>query len=608
VIQFIGSGTLESGPPRPQALALSGSRADGKRRLRDPGLSPPLRGPELAGQGQSRAGLEALQAPSNPDLLTSFDGLTNYDRRFARGGNQFSLGEPPDQGLCVGNGYVLESVNTVLRVYDTKGKALTKAIAMSEFYGYPPEIDRETGIFGPATFDISCYYDPETRRWFHVGETLDDDPATGAATGRGRLDLAVSQTANPLGRWNFYAIPTQNDGTEGTPDHGCDPPPCFSDFPHVGADHNGFYITANEFALFGDEFTGANLYAIAKRQLAAGARRPNIVQFETVNYPFGGPAYTVWPAVAPDGLYEREANGTEYFLSRVTDVLQPSSQTDNRIVVWALTNTGSLEDRNPSPRLNTKVIRVTPYSAPSLAEQPPGPIPLAECINDTTTPTPFGTGCWRNFFLPEFEPAHDEVESQLDADFPLMFQVYFAAGRLWSSQPTVVTVGGQQKAGIAYYIVRPKIEDRRVEASLQREDQFGVRRNNLLVPAVGVTKAGKGVISFSLVGRDHYPSAAYAGLDATHGIGKIHVAAEGLGPIDGFSGYKAFGEPVLQRFGDYGAAVADGDTIWTATEYIGQRCTLKQYLKDTARSPLFTCGKTRSAFGNWYTRISKIRP
>ena len=82
--------------------------------------------------------MEALQAGSNPDLLTSFDGLTNYDRRFARGGNQVSAGEPPDQGLCVGNGYVLESVNTVLRVYDTKGKALTKAIAQSEFYGYPP--------------------------------------------------------------------------------------------------------------------------------------------------------------------------------------------------------------------------------------------------------------------------------------------------------------------------------------------------------------------------------------------------------------------------------------------------------------------------------------
>ena len=127
-------------------------------------------------------------------------------------------------------------------------------------------------------------------------------------------------------------------------------------------------------------------------------------------------------------------------------------------------------------------------------------------------------------------------------------------------------------------------------------------------PPSASRKAGKAVISFSLVGQDHYPSAAYASLDAAHGVGKIHVAAEGLGPIDGFSGYKAFGEPVLQRFGDYGAAVADGDTIWTATEYVGQRCTLKQYVKDTERSPIFTCGRTRSAFGNWYTRISKVRP
>ena len=57
MIQFIGSGTPESGPPRPQALALGGSRADGNRRLRDPGISLALRGPELTGRGQSRAGL-----------------------------------------------------------------------------------------------------------------------------------------------------------------------------------------------------------------------------------------------------------------------------------------------------------------------------------------------------------------------------------------------------------------------------------------------------------------------------------------------------------------------------------------------------------------------
>ena len=38
--------------------------------------------------------------------------------------NQFSL-EPPDQGLCVGNGYVVEAVNSVIQVWDTNGNELT---------------------------------------------------------------------------------------------------------------------------------------------------------------------------------------------------------------------------------------------------------------------------------------------------------------------------------------------------------------------------------------------------------------------------------------------------------------------------------------------------
>src|SRR6185436_115648 len=54
-------------------------------------------------------------AATNPDVQVSVNGLTHRDQRLANGGNQFSL-EPPDQALCVGNGFVLEGTNSVLRV------------------------------------------------------------------------------------------------------------------------------------------------------------------------------------------------------------------------------------------------------------------------------------------------------------------------------------------------------------------------------------------------------------------------------------------------------------------------------------------------------------
>jgi len=58
------------------------------------------------------------------------------------------------------------------------------------------------------------------------------------------------------------------------------------------------------------------------------------------------------------------------------------------------------------------------------------------------------------------------------------------------------------------------------------------------------------------------------------------------------------------RWGDYGSAATDGKSIWIASEYIGQSCTLTQYLI----APIGRCGNTRGALGNWDTRISMLTP
>ena len=57
-------------------------------------------------------------ASADAALGASWAGLDHFDQRTANGGNQYSL-EPPDQGLCAGGGYVIEPVNTALKIYDT---------------------------------------------------------------------------------------------------------------------------------------------------------------------------------------------------------------------------------------------------------------------------------------------------------------------------------------------------------------------------------------------------------------------------------------------------------------------------------------------------------
>ena len=525
-----------------------------------------------------------MQSPGR-ELVRSFDGLTNAQQ----GANNFGTVEPPDQGLCVGNGYVIETVNVALRVYDTQGRALSPTIPMSQFLGYP----RDGTTFQT---DPSCYYDSDSNRWFHVVMTLGIDQTTFGFTTPVLMEVGVSQTGNPLGGWLYYTIPTQNDGTDGTPDFDCTPPPCFGDFPHFTVDHNGFYLSANEFSTDESSYGGVEIYAVSKQQLIAGSQHPNIVQFGQFDNPSGDIAYKVWPALTPSGQGQ-----AVYFVSTPGCDACPG---DHRLIVWALPNTSTLASLHPDLRLMSSVVEVMPFTYSGTVEQRPGPVPLADCINDTTAPTPTGPGCWRYWLLNE--PAHNEVESRLDVVGDIN-QVFFANGRLWTAQNTTLDVAGDQKTGIAWYIIQPSIKAGALNAVVEHEGQFGVAHNNLIFPTAAVTNTGHGVLSFTLVGEDYYPSAAYAPLSGS-GVGDVRVAASGLGPVDGFTGYNSLSEPARQRFGDYGAAVAANGSIWFASEYIGQTCTLNEYLMDTKPSPIGTCHGTRRGFGNWYTRVSRVDP
>jgi len=128
-----------------------------------------------------------------------------------------------------------------------------------------------------------------------------------------------------------------------------------------------------------------------------------------------------------------------------------------------------------------------------------------------------------------------------------------------------------------------------------------VANNDVAYPALGVTSSGRVVMAATLSGRDHFPSASYTVV--TDPRPTVRVVSEGLGPQDGFSGYRAFGDPPRPRWGDYGAAAMDGGTLWVASESIEQSCTLDEYLT----APIGSCGDTRTALANWGTRVTGLR-
>ena len=68
-------------------------------------------------------GQEVPTARFNSGLF-GFTGVTFKEHRDADNGNQTS-DTPPDQGLCVGSGEVIEPVNTTFSTYSTVGPART---------------------------------------------------------------------------------------------------------------------------------------------------------------------------------------------------------------------------------------------------------------------------------------------------------------------------------------------------------------------------------------------------------------------------------------------------------------------------------------------------
>ena len=616
LIQAVGSGSLASAPPaqssgtnEPNEIdpASIGDDADASDLVQRAG-SAATQASSIQSQAASVARHRTIRKSEghgeNDDgrrienggagVVLGFDGLTLRNQRLANGGNQFTV-EPPDQGLCVGNGFVLESVNDVLRVWDTNGNALTGVIDLNTFYRYPAAINRTTRAFGPSITDPSCVYDAATQRWFHVVLTLDRKGTTSALSGKNHLDIAVSDSADPRGSWTIYKLPVQNDGTDGTPNHFCTGGPCLGDYPHIAVNRDGLYITTNEFALFGSGFFGAQVYAISKRALVNHSANVPVVLINTgdPSIPFNG--FTLWPAQAPaggDDASNDDGNGTEYFMSSLA--VFEDNGTSNQILIWSLSNTRSLNGTTPNLSLDAKFVDTLTYGVPPRSDQKAGDFPFGQCLSDTTTATPFGVGCWRNFFTAG--GPFPNVEKKIDSNDSRMQQVYYSQGKLWGALDTAVTVGGENRAGIAWFVVNPK------SGKVKNQGVIAVAGNNVTRPAVAATEDGRGIVAFTLTGKDHYPSAAYATLSANYGAGNVQIVAEGVGPADGFTGYNPtalFGR--RSRWGDYGAAATDGNNIWIASEYIGQSCTLAQYV-----SGAFSCGGTRVSQGNWYTRVTKL--
>ena len=283
-------------------------------------FSPAERVPRAPAVGTSRAVATTTTTPSN------FNGTSSRDSQFTNYNLEF---EPPDQGLCEGNGFVLEPVNSAYRIFRTNGRSIRGPFNVNDLYNVGGK---------EFTSDPRCWYDPATTTWFSTILFLND------AGTQGTVLIAVRHAKDPLGLWNEYSIDATDLGGRGCP--------CFGDQPRIGIDQQNLYITADQFSIQGPQFDGGELWVIDKAGLVAG--KPT-VKFAH----FGGLTIDGQSTLAPQPALSTVRPHAEFMLSQ----LDFNNQGDNRLGVWAITDRAAVASGG-LPTVSSIVVNSEPYANP----------------------------------------------------------------------------------------------------------------------------------------------------------------------------------------------------------------------------------------------------
>ncbi len=520
---------------------------------------------------------------------TAVPGLNALDQASV-GGYELT---PPDDALCEGNGYVLQAVNNVLQVRSSSDlHVVLGAEAMESFFS--PALTT-TGF--DFLSDPACYFDPDTQHWFVTELALDSVNLSGSA-----VFIATSVTTSPVGPWNIYVLDTTFDGVVCTA--AINQPSCLGDQPKIGANKNAFFISTNSFDNGTGVFNGAQLYVLDKSGLALGLSSVNTAYFDIgqffdtpegfddcgggvlpdasgfAGFPFCW--YSVVPATTPNAMYTTARGGTEFLLSALDWFLS----IDNRIALWAVTGTSTINQVFPSLTLQYAVVTTESYGFPPNAVQKAGPIPFGDTLLGPPSP---GVG---------------PIATNDDRMADVKFTKTKTDSSVWGALNTIVQVPGccnvlNTHAGIAYFDFRPIwIGPFLVGATVVNQGYIANAFEDVAFPGLALGAQNLGTsITYTLTGNEYFPTAAVSKATPTAKAANIQIALLGQSPNDDFCEYGLCPGP---RWGDYSAGVADGSLRYLSTLYIqAPNCSDVEYVFDP------TCGGVRAPDTNWGTAIMK---
>lgn len=619
--------TPTGGPAAPSPIPLRTIKKNGHPNVAPPSVSC------QTGTGCSTVSLSAGGAVGVKGLNAVDSGTTAY-----LSGNPFYDIEPSDQGLCAGNGYVVESDNIgEMKVFNTSLSSSSSTIPLDSVMGL-------TGLGWSSGGDISCVFDPSNGGHFFITEIVSASPESSGGPFGGCFagvpntcyeGIAVTQGADPFGPYNVYFAnanynPAANTGSgpAGT---------ILNDFAKIATSQDAFLMMWDAFPLYGG-FNGAQEFAFNKSAMENGlsATDPTfnvaIEDMGSYNNPDGtcasgtgaGPCwYSVIPVEPPDAAsWDNSFGGSAFMLAS----LDFNGQGDTRMAAFDWTGLSDLTSSGCSScggvQFGGTLISGTELyygegTQAFEAAQKVGPIPLgSEC-------QAAGLLAGKAKGNPNKGGLSSCPEGGLATNGDNVTQASQANGELWTSLSTAVVqhfkgVGNSTEVhqGFAYFEIGTAGFDAGGSVTIDGQGYVSAAHEDLTMASVAAGDNGSVLLDATLSGNGgpfgadgggFYPSTAWTAL-AGGTPGMLNVADLGQSPQDGFTEYQGYsGNPTNPgtgpRWGDYSAAVYSGGTFYFAGGYIqSPNCTgstFNQYL-------IGTCGGTRDLFANWGTSVNSV--
>lgn len=252
---------------------------------------------------------------------------------------------PIDSAIGANGRDVIEAVDGAMTIVTLPQGPHTLTLRAVDFFA--PVFRPEDTLGQPRIL-----FDQGSQHWIVA---INELRVSGTAVTAGYFDLAVSATAEPVGRWFVAQFSTQTAMTDGLASS-CD----WADYPQIGRSAGAVYLTGNRFACgVSGAFLGAVLFVLPEQrflngEIPIGATVSAVTGFNNAAHQ---PVFTLTPA------QESRSDAIEWLMSDDAGYADNGHVT-HQIIVWAVTNTPEMR-AGAAPVVVGRVVTLpSPYADP----------------------------------------------------------------------------------------------------------------------------------------------------------------------------------------------------------------------------------------------------